>query len=83
MHIHKIADVLFFIKSIKHPSGKIDILNFYSFTTGTTRSANSKFYPTTAHINPINYELLFLLFTQTLCNALPIIDLRIPISTFD
>jgi len=35
-----------------------------SFTTGTTRSAGSKLYPTTAHINPISYELLFLPFTD-------------------
>ena len=61
MRIHKIADVLFFIKYIKHPSGKFDILNF---TIGTTRFAGSKLYPTTAHINPISYELLFLPFTD-------------------
>ena len=32
MYIYEIADILFFIKSIKNPSDKFDILNYTNFT---------------------------------------------------
>ena len=43
MYTYEIADI--FIKSIKRPSDKFDILNYVNCTTGTTRSAGSKLYP--------------------------------------
>ena len=52
-YTYEITDILFFIKSIKHPSDKFDILNYANFTTDTTRSAGTKLYPKTAHTNPI------------------------------
>jgi len=61
--------ILFFIKSIKHPSDKFDILNHVNCTTSTTRSAGIK---KTAHINPIINSCL-----PRLWNSLPIIDLNL------
>ena len=67
------SDILFFIKSIKNPSDKFDILNYTNFTTGSTRSAGTKLYPKTAHINPIMNSYFYRL--PRLWNSLPIIDL--------
>ena len=73
MYIYEIADILFFIKSIKHPSDKFDILDYVNFTTGTTRSAGTKVYPKTALTYPIMNSYFYRL--PKLCNWLPIIDL--------
>ena len=73
MYIYEIADILFFIKSIKNPSDKFDILNYTNFTTGSTRSAGTKLYPKTANINPIMNSYFYHL--PRLWNSLPIIDL--------
>jgi len=53
MYAYEIADILFFIKSLKQPSDKFNVLNYIDFTTGTTRSAGIKFYPKTASTNYI------------------------------
>jgi len=38
MYIYEIADILFFIKSLRNPTDKFNILNYVNFTTGSTRS---------------------------------------------
>ena len=73
MYIYEIADILFFIKSIKYPSDKFDILNYVNFTTGSTRSAGTKLYPKTARTNVIMNSYFYRL--SRLWNSLPIIDL--------
>ena len=73
MYIYEIADILFFIKYIKNPSDKFDILNYTNFTTGSTRSAGTKLYPKIDHINPIMNSYFYRL--PRLWNSLPIIDL--------
>ena len=73
MYIYELADILFFIKSIKHPTDKFDILDYVNFTTGTTRSAGTKLYPKTARTYPIMNSYFYRL--PRLWNSLPIIDL--------
>ena len=41
MYTYEIVDILFFIKPIKHPSDKFDILNYINITTGTNMLAPS------------------------------------------
>jgi len=72
----EIADILFFIKSIKHSSDKFDILNYVNFTSGLTRSAGIKLYPKTAHTNPSYFYRI-----PRLWNSLPIIDLSEPLES--
>jgi len=73
MYIYEIADVLFFIKSIKNPSVKFGILSYISLilsyilaSTLGTRSAGS-------HINPITNSYSYHL--PGLWNVLPILSL--------
>ena len=73
IYIYELADILFFIKSIKHPTDKFDILDYLNFTTGTTRSAGTKLYPKTARTYPIMNSYFYPLLR--LWNSLPIIDL--------
>jgi len=73
MYIYEIADILFFIKSIKHPSDKFDVLNYVHFSTISTRPASTKLYPKTAHTNSITNSYFYRL--PRLWNSLPIIDL--------
>ena len=78
MYTYEIADILFFIKSIKHPSDKFDVLNHVNCTTSTTRSAGSKLYPKTALTNPIMNSYFYRL--PRLWNSLPaaeeVVDMR-------
>ena len=39
----------FFIKSLKTPTDKFNILNYVSFNTGSTRSSGTKLHHNTAH----------------------------------
>ena len=66
MYSYEIADIIFFIKSIKYPSDKFDMLK-------TTRSVGTKLYPKTTHTNPIMNSNFYCL--SRLRNSLPIIDL--------
>ena len=81
MYIYEIADILFFIKSIKYPSDKFDNLNYISFTTDTTRTAGTKLYPKTAHINPWPIMNSYFYRLPRLWNALPIINLSQSLET--
>ena len=51
MYIYKISDILFFIKSLKTPTDKFNILNYVNFNTGSTRSSGIKLHHKTAHTN--------------------------------
>ena len=42
MYIFELADIMFFIKSVKCPSGKFNILDYIEFNTSPTRSAKQK-----------------------------------------
>jgi len=75
IYIYGIADILFFIKSIKNPSDKFDISNYINFVTSSTRSAGTKLYPKTSHTNAIINSYYYRL--PRLWNSLPIIDLSL------
>ena len=63
MYLFELADIMFFIKSVKYPSDKFNILDYVEFNTSSTRSAKQKLRHKQA--NTIShYELLFLLFAQ-------------------
>ena len=72
MYIYEISDILFFIKSLKTPTGKLNILNYVSFNTGSTRSSGIKLHHKTAHTNAAMNSYFFRL--PRLWNSLPIID---------
>ena len=75
MHIYEIADILFFIKSLRNPKDKFNILNYFNFTT---RPSGTKLYHKTAHINAF---LTFYYFgLPRLWNSLPIIDLSLSLA---
>ena len=38
MYQFELADILFFIKSVKHPTASVNILDYVSFTSSSTRS---------------------------------------------
>jgi len=78
LYVYEIADILFFIKSLKQPSDKFNILDHVTFTTGTTRSAGVKLYPKTASTNYIMNTYFYRL--PCLWNSLPIIDLSQPVN---
>ena len=71
MYIFEISDILFFIKSFKHPTNNFNINIHVSFTVGNTRSCGLKlrhnalstnkerrFYLTELAISGIHYQLL-------------------------
>ena len=71
MYIYEISDILFFIKSLKTPTDKFNILNYVSFNTGSTRSSGIKLHHKTTHTNAaMNYFFRL----PRLWNSLPIID---------
>ena len=77
MYIYELADIMFFIKSIKHPTDKFNILNYVSFHTGpATRSVGTKLNHMTATTNSIINSYFYRL--PRLWNSLPIIDLTRP-----
>ena len=75
MYIYEIADILFFIKSLRNPTDKFNILNYVNFTTGSTRSSGTKLYHKTAHTNAVLNSYFFRL--PRLWNLLPTIDLSL------
>ena len=48
MYIYDLADIMFFIKSVKFPSEKFNILSFVEFISGPTRLAGYKLRHMTA-----------------------------------
>ena len=59
MYIYDISDILFFIKSLKTPTDKFNILNYVSFNTGSTRSSGIKLHHKTAHTNAATNSYFF------------------------
>jgi len=53
MCIYEIADIMFFINSVKNPSNKFNVLNYVSFCTGPIRSSTGKLNHMTAPTNSI------------------------------
>ena len=70
MYIYEISDILFFIKSLKTPKDKFNILNYVSFNTGSTRPSGIKLHHKTAHTNAAMSSCFFRL--PRLWNSLPI-----------
>jgi len=69
-HIYDLTDVMLFIKSLKFPNSKFNILNF---TSGSNRSAG---YKLKHMLGPTNSMINFYFFRlPKLWNSLPIIDL--------
>ena len=73
MYIYDLADIMFFIKSLKFPNSKFNILNYVQFTSGSTRSAVYKLEHMSAPTNSVINSYFFRL--PKLWNNLPIIDL--------
>ena len=74
MYIYEIADILFFIKSLKPTlTDKFNILNYVNFNTGSTRSSGTKLHHKTAHTNAAMNSYFVRL--PRLWNSFPIIDL--------
>ena len=61
MYIYEISDILFFIKSLKAPTDKLNILNYVSFNTGSTRTSGITLHHKTAHTNAAMNSYFFCL----------------------
>ena len=73
MYLFELADIMFFIKSVKYPSDKFNILDYVEFNTSSTRSAKQKLRYKQANTNFIMNSYFYRL--PRLWNNLPIIDL--------
>ena len=73
MYIYDLTDIIFFIKSIKFPSEKFNILDYVEFGSGHTRSAGVKLKHKTAPTNNMMNSYFYRL--PRLWNSIPIIDL--------
>ena len=75
MCIYDLADIMFFIKSVKFPSEKFNILNFVEFVSGPTRSAGYKLRHMTTCTNSVMNSYFYRIPLIRLWNSLPLIDL--------
>jgi len=73
MYIYDLADIMFFIKSMKLPSDKFNIFDHVKFTSGPTRSAGLKFRHKTASTNSVMNSYFYC--KPILWNSIPIIGL--------
>ena len=73
MYIFELADIMFFIKSVKCPTDKFNILDYIEFNTGPTRSAKQKLKHKQANTNLVMNSYFYRL--PRLWNSLPVIDL--------
>ena len=73
MYIFELADIMFFIKSVKCPTDKFNILDYIEFNTGPTRSAKQKLRHKQANTNLVMNSYFYRL--PRLWNSLPVIDL--------
>ena len=64
MYLFELADIMFFIKSVKYPSDKFNILDYVEFNTSSTRSAKQKLRHKQANTNLIMNSYVFLSFAQ-------------------
>ena len=72
MYIYDLTDIIFFIKLIKFPSDKFNILDYVEFISGHTRSAGVKLKHKTASTNNVMNSYLYRI--PRLWNSIPIID---------
>jgi len=78
MYSFELSDIMFFIKFIRNPTTSFNIHHFVSFST-SARSQGFKL-----HHNPLTTTKQWhFYFTRIcrLCNALPVIDINLPIDT--
>ena len=73
MHIYDLVDIMFFIKSVKFPPEKFNILNFVEFVSGPTRLAGYKLRHMTTSKNSVMDSYFYHI--PRLWNSLPLIDL--------
>ena len=80
MYQYKLNDLLFFIKSYKAPSAHFDIRQFVQFKSSSTRSSSAgKLVHQTSSTNT-NRHFYFCRISR-LWNALPQIDINLPLTT--
>ena len=79
MYTFELADIVFAIKSLKAPSRNFNISKFLSFTIGNTRSAAQR---KLKHVIVTNNKVKHFYFNRLprLWNALPPVDLSLPVS---
>jgi len=73
MYIYDIADIMFFVKALKSPNDKFNILNFMGISSGPTRAVGHKLKLTSGTTNSVINSYFFRL--PKLWNSLLIIDL--------
>ena len=73
MYIYDLTDIIFFIKLLKSPSDKFNILDYVEFTSGHTRSAGVKLKHKIASTNNVMNSYFYRL--PRLWNSIPIVDL--------
>ena len=73
MYIYDLADIMFFIKSVKFPSEKFNILDYVEFISDSTRSAGLKLKHKSASTNNVMNSYFYRI--PRLWNSIPIIDL--------
>ena len=73
----ELYDLVFFIKSLKHPSDSFNILDFVSFCSGSSRSAINQrlMFPSARIISPVQRHFYFSRLPR-LWNFLPHFDLN-------
>ena len=79
MYTYDLADIIFFIKSVKFPSEKFNILDYVEFTSGSTRSAGLKLKHKSASTNNVMNSYFYHI--PRLWNSIPIIDPSYPLTT--
>ena len=76
----ELNDIIFFIRSLKNPTASFHVLNYVSFCSSSTRSASHhKLVQQRARSN--KHRHLNILRLPRLWNALPPLDLSLPISS--
>ena len=70
MYIYDLADIMFFIKSVKFPSEKFNILDYVEFTSGSTRLAGLKLKHKSTSTNNVMNSYFYRI--PRLWNSIPI-----------
>ena len=82
MYTYEIANILFFIKSIRNPTSSFNINNYITFYTGSSRFAKAHKLQYSYVANNISRHSYFNRIPQ-LWNALPVINLNYSIDTIN
>ena len=78
MYQFELADILFFIKSVKHPTASFNILDYVSFTSSSTRSTQSN---KLLHSKSSLSRNFYFARLPRLWNSLPPINLQLSLDT--